>query len=81
LQGALNETATIRIGTRQKTLSKGAAGIEHLVDQFAKDDRNARRDLIPLCDRLGVDLTDRDAFKARSTPLCRLKMKRCSPTS
>jgi hypothetical protein len=63
LQGALNKTATIRIGKRQKTLSKGAAGIEHLVDQFAKGDRNARRDLIPLCDRLGVGLTDREALE------------------
>jgi hypothetical protein len=63
LQGALNKPATIRIGKRQKTLSKGAAGIEHLVDQFAKGDRNARRDLIPLCDSLGVDLTDREALE------------------
>jgi hypothetical protein len=31
-------------------------GIEQLVAQFAKGDRHARRDLIALCDKLGVDL-------------------------
>ena len=58
LQRALNQT--IRSGG----LSKGAAGIEHLVDQWAKGDRHARRDLILLCDKLGVDLTDRVALEA-----------------
>jgi hypothetical protein len=62
LQRALNQT--IRSGRQQKTVSKGAAGIEHLVDQWAKGDRHARRDLILLCDRLGVDLTDREALEA-----------------
>ena len=32
------------------------AGIEQLVAQFAKGDRHARRDLITLADKLGVDL-------------------------
>jgi hypothetical protein len=32
------------------------AGIEQLVAQFAKGDRHARRDLIALADKLGVDL-------------------------
>ena len=57
LQRALNQT--IRSGG----LSKGAAGVEHLVDQWAKGDRHARRDLILLCDKLGVDLTDREALE------------------
>jgi hypothetical protein len=61
LQRALNQT--IRSGRQQKTLSKGAAGIEHLVDQWAKGDRHARRDLVVLCEKLGVDLTDRDALQ------------------
>ncbi len=63
LQAALNETVTIRTGKRQKTVSKGVAGIEHLVGQWAKGDRNARRDLIALCDKFGVDLTDREALQ------------------
>jgi hypothetical protein len=61
LQRALNQT--IRSGRQQKTLSRGAAGIEHLVDQWAKGDRHARRDLILLCDRLGVDLADREVLE------------------
>jgi hypothetical protein len=32
------------------------AGIEQLVAQFAKGDRHARRDVIALADKLGVDL-------------------------
>lgn len=63
LQSALNKTVTIRLGNRHKTVSKGAAGIEHLVDQWAKGDRNARRDLLALCDDFGVDLTEREALQ------------------
>jgi hypothetical protein len=59
LQTALNKTVTIRIGNRQKTVSKGAAGIEQLIDQWAKGDRHARRDLILICEKLEIDLTDR----------------------
>ena len=62
LQRALNQT--IRSGGQQKTVSKAAAGIERLVDQWAKGDRHARRDLILLCDKLGIDLTDREALEA-----------------
>jgi hypothetical protein len=64
LQTALNKAVTIRIGNRQKTLSKGAAGIEQLVNQFAKGDRNARRDLILICEKLEIDLTDREALQS-----------------
>ena len=32
------------------------AGIEQLVTQYAKGDRHARRDLITLAEKLGVDL-------------------------
>jgi hypothetical protein len=63
LQSALNKEVTIRIGKRQKTISRGAAGIEQLVDQFAKGDRNARRDLIAICEKLEIDLTNRDALQ------------------
>lgn len=57
LQRALNKTVTIRSGKHQRVMSKGAAGIEQLVDQFAAGDRNARRDLMVLAEKLGIDLT------------------------
>jgi hypothetical protein len=63
LQAALNKPVSVRIGNRQKTVSQGAAGIEQLVYQFAKGDRNARRDLIVLCEKLGVDLIEREALQ------------------
>lgn len=63
LQDALNRRVTVRSGRQQKTYTKGAAGIEQLVDQFAKGDPRARRDLIPLCEKLGVDLTNRKALE------------------
>lgn len=55
LKRALNEKMPKRQG--QKILTKAAAGIRHLVDQFARGDRNARRDLIQIADKLGIDLT------------------------
>ena len=64
LQGALNQTVTIRRGRHQRTYTKGAAGIEQLVDQWAKGDRNARRDLMLLCDKFGVDLTNRETLQS-----------------
>jgi hypothetical protein len=57
LQSALNKKVTIRSGKHQKVMSKGAAGIDQLVDQFAAGDRNARRDLMVLAEKLGIDLT------------------------
>jgi hypothetical protein len=38
-------------------MTKAAVGIAQLVAQFAEGDRYARRDLIALADKLGVDLT------------------------
>ena len=53
---ALSGKVTLRQGEQEKIITKAAAGIEHLVDQFAKGDRHARRDLLALAERLGVDL-------------------------
>jgi Family of unknown function (DUF5681) len=63
LERELNKAVTIRSGKRVKTLTKAAAGIEQLVDQFAKGDRNARRDLLLLSEKLGIPLTNRDALE------------------
>jgi hypothetical protein len=56
---------TLRQGEQEKIITKAAAGIEQLVNQFAKGDRHARRDLLALAARLGVDLVagQRDALE------------------
>jgi hypothetical protein len=56
LEDALGGNITLRHGNKERTLTKLAAGIEYLVDQFARGDRYARRDLIDLADKLGVQL-------------------------
>jgi hypothetical protein len=63
LQSALSNTVTVDSGKKSKVITKGAAGIEQLVDQFARGDRNARRDLLLLAEKLGVNLTDREALE------------------
>jgi Family of unknown function (DUF5681) len=57
LNKALNEPVTLHSGKRDVTITKAAAGIAQLVTQFAEGDRHARRDLIALAPKLGVDLT------------------------
>jgi hypothetical protein len=57
LERALNEKVRLRHGEREQIITKGAAGIAKLVDQFAEGDRHALRDLITLASKLGVDLT------------------------
>ena len=56
LQAALSKKITITIADNERLLSRAAAGIEQLVDQFARGDRHARRDLLDLADKLGLDL-------------------------
>jgi hypothetical protein len=56
LERALSGKVTLRQGEQEKITTKAAAGIEQLVNQFAKGDRHARRDLIALAPKLGVDL-------------------------
>ena len=57
LNQALNEPITLRSGKREVITTKAAAGIAQLVTQFAEGDRYARRDLIALAPKLGIDLT------------------------
>jgi len=53
---ALSAKVTLRQGDQEKIITKAAAGIEQLVNQFAKGDRHARRDLLALAPKFGVDL-------------------------
>jgi hypothetical protein len=57
LERALNARVKLRRGERDEIVTKAAAGIDKLVNQFAEGDRHARRDLIALAETLGVDLT------------------------
>lgn len=54
LERALN--TKMRHGKRQEIITNAAAGIEQLVRQFAAGDPRARRDLIYLAEKLGVEL-------------------------
>jgi Family of unknown function (DUF5681) len=56
LERALGKKVTLRQGERERTVTMATAGIEQLVAQFAKGDRYARRDILDLAHRLGVDL-------------------------
>jgi hypothetical protein len=74
---ALSAKVTLRQGEQEKIISKAAAGIEQLVNQFAKGDRHARRDLLALAARFGVDLVAgpthwNRASQRRSLPMTRL---------
>jgi Family of unknown function (DUF5681) len=55
---ALGGKVTLRQGEQERIITKAAAGVEQLVNQFAKGDRHARRDLLALAERLGVDLVE-----------------------
>jgi Family of unknown function (DUF5681) len=56
LERALNKTVKLRQGEKERKVTVAVAGIEQLVAQFAKGDHRARRDLIALAEKLGVDL-------------------------
>jgi hypothetical protein len=55
-EGALNEKVVITKDKKELVLTKAALGIQQLVNQFAKGDRYARRDLFQYASLLGVDL-------------------------
>jgi hypothetical protein len=56
LERALNKTVRLKQGEKERIVPMAVAGIEQLVAQFVKGDRHARRDLIALAEKLGVDL-------------------------
>jgi hypothetical protein len=55
---ALSGKVTLRQGEQEKIITKAAAGIEQLVNQFAKGDRHARRDLLALAELLRCHCAD-----------------------
>jgi Family of unknown function (DUF5681) len=59
----LNAKVKLRRGEADQKITKGAAGIKRLVDRYANGDSRALRDLILLCDKAGVPLTDRKALE------------------
>jgi hypothetical protein len=56
LEQALSKPIKLKQGEKERIVSMAVAGIEQLVAQYVKGDRHARRDLIALADKLGVDL-------------------------
>jgi hypothetical protein len=55
IKALLERSLTKRL--RRGEFTKAEAGIEKLVDQFARGDRYARKDLISISEKFGVDLT------------------------
>ena len=60
LEAALNEKVVITKDKKEMVLTKAALGIQQLVNQFAKGDRHARRDILQYAALLGVDLHAKD---------------------
>jgi len=56
LECALKRSATLKQGDKERTVTMAEAGIEQMVAKFVKGDRDARRDLFALAERLGIDL-------------------------
>jgi uncharacterized protein DUF5681 len=56
LERALNKTIKLKQGEQERTVSMAVAGIEQLVAQYVKGDHRARRDVMALAEKLGVDL-------------------------
>jgi hypothetical protein len=53
---ALNKKYKFKKGDKDVFLTRTALGIDQLLNQFAKGDRYARRDLIEMASKFGVDL-------------------------
>jgi hypothetical protein len=63
LEHELNKQVKIRQGKRSIAVRQTIAGIGKLVRQFVEGNPRARRDLLLLCEKLGVELIDRDALQ------------------
>ena len=73
---ALNEKVTLRQGEREKIITKAAAGIEQLVNQFAKGDRHARRSAPA---RLGWSIESLRPRSVRGHPAAAVRPRLASP--
>lgn len=62
LEAALNEKVVITKDKKEIVLTKATLGIQQLVNQFAKGDRHARRDLFQYAAQLGVDLQAKEVI-------------------
>jgi hypothetical protein len=62
LERELRKPVSIQRGKRKLVVTQELAGIGELVRQFAKGDHRARRDLVVLCEKYGVDL-NRNALR------------------
>jgi hypothetical protein len=56
LESALNDKIAVTKDKKEVVLTKAVLGIQQLVNQFAKGDRYARRDLFQYAAQLGVEL-------------------------
>jgi hypothetical protein len=63
LESALNEKVVITKDKKKTVLTKATLGIQQLVNQFAKGDRHARRDLFQYASLLGVELHGKDLIE------------------
>jgi hypothetical protein len=55
LEQALNKKVSVSQGDKKVQMTRIEIGLEQLLNQFAKGDRYARRDLMDYADRLGID--------------------------
>ena len=63
LESALDEKVVITKDKKEVVLTKAALGIQQLVNQFAKGERYARRDLFQYASLLGVELHAKDIIE------------------
>jgi Family of unknown function (DUF5681) len=70
LERELRKPISIERGKRKVVVTQEVAGIGELVRQFAKGEHRARRDLVLLCDKYGVDLNRNALRGALEDALC-----------
>ncbi len=67
---AINKKVSVPRGDRKVLMTRLEIGFEQLLNQFAKGDRYARRDIMELADKLGIDFLaqHKGALEAVLTP-------------
>ena len=67
---ALNKKVLVPRGDKKVLMTRVEIGLEQLLNQFAKGDRHARRDLMEYADKLGIDFLakHRQAIEEALTP-------------